>query len=168
MKSAVYPGSFDPVTNGHLDIIQRAANVVDELVIAVLVNSDKKPLFTMEERMDMIREATKEIPNISVKSFTGLTVDFARENGAKVMVRGLRAVTDFESEMQIAQTNHSIEPGIETIFFTTSLEYSFLSSTIVKEIAHYGSNVSKLVPPVVEAAFHRKFGHSLHESMVQY
>lgn len=168
MMKAIYPGSFDPVTNGHLDIIQRAANVVDELVIAVLVNSDKKPLFTMEERMDMIREATKEIPNISVKSFTGLTVDFARENGAKVMVRGLRAVTDFESEMQIAQTNHSIEPGIETIFFTTSLEYSFLSSTIVKEIAHYGSNVSKLVPPVVEAAFRRKFGHSLHETMVQY
>ncbi len=120
----------------------------------------------MDERMDMIREATKEIPNINVKSFTGLTVDFARENGAKVMVRGLRAVTDFESEMQIAQTNHSIEPGIETIFFTTSLEYSFLSSTIVKEIAHYGSNVSKLVPPVVEKAFHRKFDHLLHGTTV--
>lgn len=159
MMKAIYPGSFDPVTNGHLDIIQRAASVVDELIIAVLINSDKKPLFTMDERMDMIREATREIPNIRVKSFTGLTVDFARENGAKVMVRGLRAVTDFESEMQIAQTNHSIEPDIETIFFTTSLEYSFLSSTIVKEIAQYGSDVSKLVPPVVEEAFHRKFDH---------
>lgn len=157
MMKAIYPGSFDPVTNGHLDIIQRAANVVDELIIAVLVNSDKKPLFTMDERMDMIREATKEIPNINVKSFTGLTVDFARENGAKVMVRGLRAVTDFESEMQIAQTNHSIDPDIDTLFFTTSLEYAFLSSTIAREVAYYGSDVSKLVPPAVAEQFQKKF-----------
>lgn len=159
MAKAVYPGSFDPVTYGHLDIIRRAAKVMDELVIAVLVNNDKKPVFTMEERMSMLKETTRDLPNVTVQSFSGLTVDFARQNGAKVLIRGLRAVTDFESEMQIAQTNHSIEPEIETIFFTTSLEYSFLSSTIVKEVAYYGSDVSKLVPPVVIEAMRRKFDH---------
>lgn len=154
---AIYPGSFDPVTYGHLDIIERASKVVDELIIGVLVNSAKKPLFTREERVKLIEEATKDIPNVTVKTFEGLTVNFAKENDAKLIIRGLRAVTDFETEMQIAQTNHSIEPEIDTMFFTTSLEYAFLSSTIAKEVAGYGSDVSKLVPDVVAKAFSEKF-----------
>ena len=159
MIKAIYPGSFDPVTYGHLDIIKRASKVVDELIIGVLVNQKKKPLFSMEERMELLRETTKEYSNVTVKTFEGLTIDFARENEAKLIIRGLRAVTDFESEMQIAQTNHSIEPEIDTMFFTTSLEYAFLSSTIAKEVAFYGSDVSRLVPPVVAKAFQNKFDH---------
>lgn len=139
MVKAVYPGSFDPVTYGHLDIIERASKVVDEVIVAVLVNSGKNPLFSMEERVEMLKEATKNFNNVCVATFQGLTVDFAKEVGAKVMVRGLRAVSDFESEMQIAQTNHSLNPEIDTMFFTTSLEYAFLSSTIVREVASYGS-----------------------------
>ena len=154
---AIYPGSFDPVTYGHLDIIERASKVVDELIIGVLVNSAKKPLFSREERVRLLEEATKDIPNVTVKTFEGLTVNFAKENDAKLIIRGLRAVTDFETEMQIAQTNHSIEPEIDTMFFTTSLEYAFLSSTIAKEVAGYGSDVSKLVPDVVAKAFSEKF-----------
>ena len=159
MRKAIYPGSFDPVTYGHLDIIRRASKVVDELIIGVLVNKTKKPLFTMDERLCMLEETTKEFSNVSVKTFEGLTIDFARENDAKLIIRGLRAVTDFESEMQIAQTNHSIDPEIDTMFFTTSLEYAFLSSTIAKEVAFYGSDVSRLVPPVVAEAFQNKFDH---------
>ena len=153
---AIYPGSFDPVTYGHLDIIERASKVVDELIIGVLVNSAKNPLFTREERVKLIEETTKHIPNVTVKTFEGLTIDFAKQNGANLIIRGLRAVTDFETEMQIAQTNHSIEPEVDTMFFTTSLEYAFLSSTIVKEVAHYGSDVSKMVPPEVADALRAK------------
>ena len=155
---AVYPGSFDPVTFGHLDIIQRAAKVVDELIIGVIVNKAKKsPLFTLEERVSMLKEAPKEYPNVTVKMFDGMTIDFARENEARLIIRGLRAVTDFESEMQIAQTNHSLDSNIDTMFFTTSLEYSFLSSTVVKEVASYGRDTSKFVPEVVQKAFQEKF-----------
>ena len=157
MVKAVYPGSFDQVTYGHLDIIERASKVVDELIVAVLVNSGKNPLFSMEERVEMLKEATREFSNVRIETFQGLTVDFAREMGAKVMVRGLRAVSDFESEMQIAQTNHSLNPDIDTMFFTTSLEYAFLSSTIVREVASYGSDVSQFVPPVVEERLKLKY-----------
>lgn len=157
MVKAVYPGSFDPVTYGHLDIIERASRVVDEVVVAVLVNSSKKPLFSIEERVGMLRETTQCFPNVIVETFQGLTVDFAKEMGAKVMVRGLRAVSDFESEMQIAQTNHSLNPEIDTMFFTTSLEYAFLSSTIVREVASYGSDVSGFVPPEVEKRLKEKY-----------
>ncbi|MBR6228142.1 MAG: pantetheine-phosphate adenylyltransferase [Eubacterium sp.] len=153
---AIYPGSFDPVTFGHLDIIERASKVVDELIIGVLVNSAKKPMFFREERVSLIEETTKHIPNVTVKTFEGLTVDFAKENKANLIIRGLRAVTDFEIEMQIAQTNHSIEPTVDTMFFTTSLEYAYLSSTIVKEIAGYGSDVSKMVSQVVVDAIKNK------------
>ena len=153
---AIYPGSFDPVTYGHLDIIERAARVVDELVIGVLVNSAKKPLFSREERVHLIEKTTKHLSNVSVKTFEGLTIDFARKNKAGLIIRGLRAVTDFETEMQIAQTNHSIEPSVDTMFFTTSLEYAYLSSTIVKEIANYGSDISKMVPAVVADALWAK------------
>ncbi len=161
MVKAIYPGSFDPVTLGHLDIIKRAASVVDELVVGVLVNNSKSPLFTIEERVAFLEEATADIPHVSVKTFHGLTVDFAKVNQAKLIVRGLRAVTDFETEMQLAQTNHSICPDIETIFFTTSLQYSFLSSTIVKEISYYGSDIRKLVPGCVVDAIQKKFDHEL-------
>ena len=161
MIKAIYPGSFDPVTYGHLYIRKRASKVVDELIIGVLVNQKKKPLCSMEERIELLRETTKEYSNVTVKTFEGLTIDFARKNEAKLIIRGLRAVTDFESEMQIAQTNHSIEPEIDTMFFTTSLEYAFLSSTIAKEVAFYGSDVSKLVPPVVAEAFRKKYDHEL-------
>lgn len=157
MTRAIYPGSFDPVTLGHLDIIERSSRVVDELIIGVLINNKKNPVFTMEERLEMIREATKELKNVKALSFEGLTVDFARQNDANLIIRGLRAVTDFESEMQIAQTNHSIMPQIDTMFFTTSLEYAFLSSTIVKEVAFYGGDISGFVPPNVEKMLKSKY-----------
>lgn len=157
MRKAVYPGSFDPVTFGHLDIIERASRVVDEVIVAVLVNNSKKPLFTIEERVSMLQQVTKQFPNVRIETFQGLTVDFARGVGANIMVRGLRAVSDFESEMQIAQTNHSLNPEIDTVFFTTSLEYAFLSSTIVREVASYGSDVSNMVPDVVAEKLRERF-----------
>lgn len=157
MIKAVYPGSFDPVTYGHLDIVKRASRVVDEVIVAVLVNSSKTALFSVDERVEMLRETTREWANVKIATFQGLTVDFARQVGAKVMVRGLRAVSDFESEMQIAQTNHNLNPDIDTMFFTTSLECAFLSSTIVREVASYGADVSKLVPALVEERLKKKF-----------
>ena len=156
MATAVYPGSFDPVTKGHLDIIKRAAKINDHLIVAVLINSAKHPLFTVEERVALLQECRKGIPNVTVESFDGLTVEFAKKRHASVMVRGLRAVTDFENEIQLAQTNHALMPGIETMFLATSIKWSYLSSTIVKEAARYGSNISKFVTPNVEAAVEQK------------
>ena len=152
MATAVYPGSFDPVTRGHLDIIKRAAKINDQLIVAVLINSAKNPLFTVEERVALLRECCKDIPNVTVESFDGLTVEFAKKRHASVMVRGLRAVTDFENEIQLAQTNHALMPGIETMFLATSIKWSYLSSTIVREAAHYGQDVSRFVPRNVEKA----------------
>ena len=156
MVTAIYPGSFDPVTRGHLDIIKRAAKINDKLIVAVLINSAKDPLFTIEERVELLKECCKDIPNVTVESFDGLTVDFAKKKHASVMVRGLRAVTDFENEIQLAQTNHALMPGIETMFLATSIKWSYLSSTIVKEAAYYGSDIGKFVTPNVEAAVERK------------
>lgn len=149
MVKAIYPGSFDPVTLGHLDIIERAANIYDELVVGVLGNNKKTPLFSSEERVNMLKEVTKHIGNVKVISYNGLLVDAARENGIHVIVRGLRAITDFEYELQMAQTNRTLYKDIDTMFLTTSVEYSFLSSTTVKEIAHFGGDVSKFVPECV-------------------
>ena len=146
MKRAIYPGSFDPVTNGHVDIILRSSKIVDKLIVGVLNNSAKKSLFSVEERVSMIKELTKDLPNVEVTSFDGLLVDYMREIDASIIVRGLRAVTDFEYELQIAQTNHIENTDIETIFLTTNLQYSYLSSTIVKEFASYGGDISKFVP----------------------
>ncbi len=146
MKRAIYPGSFDPLTLGHVDIIERSSRIVDELVVGVLNNSAKNSLFSLEERVSMIREMTDLLPNVTVSSFNGLLVDYMDEIGATIIVRGLRAVTDFEYELQIAQTNHVENPNVETIFLTTSLQYSYLSSTIVKEFASYGGDISKFVP----------------------
>lgn len=146
MKKAIYPGSFDPLTLGHVDIIERASKIVDELVVGVLNNSAKNSLFSLEERVSMIKEITESMPNVTVASFDGLLVDYMNEIDATIIVRGLRAVTDFEYELQIAQTNHVENPKVETIFLTTSLQYSYLSSTIVKEFASYGGDISKFVP----------------------
>ena len=157
MSIAVYPGSFDPVTYGHLDIIKRSIRVFDKLVIGILLNSEKNPLFSMEERVEFLTEATKDMENVEVKSFSGLLVDFARENNADITVRGLRAVTDFEYELQIAQINNKLDSNLDTMFFTTSTEYAYLSSTIVREIASYHGDVSELVPPYVEQMLKQKF-----------
>lgn len=157
MVKAIYPGSFDPVTFGHIDIIERASNVVDELVIGVLVNKQKTPLFTLDERIWMLEKSIGDFPNVTVQTFEGLTVDFARKNGAKLIIRGLRAVTDFENEMQIAQTNRCIDPGIDTMFLTTSLRYAYLSSTIVREVASYHSDISGFVPEAVVEKMKTKF-----------
>ena len=149
---AMYPGSFDPVTNGHLDIIKRSSRMFDKVIVAVLVNSAKTPLFTVEERVAMLRESCKNIPNVEIDSFNGLTVTFAKQKGATVMVRGLRAVTDFENEIQLAHTNFAMMPEIETVFLATAIKWSYLSSTIVREAAHYGQDVSRFVPRNVERA----------------
>ena len=158
MKRAIYPGSFDPVTFGHIDIIERSSQIVDELVVGVLNNSTKNSLFSLEERVSMIKEMTRDYPNVTVSSFNGLLVDHMREIGATLIIRGLRAVTDFEYELQIAQTNHVQDPEIETIFLTTNLKYSYLSSTIVKEFASYGGDISKFVPKQFIPKIYEKYG----------
>lgn len=149
MLRAIYPGSFDPVTLGHMDIIRRSSNIVDELIVGVLNNNAKTPLFSVEERVRILEEVTKDLPNVKVMAFDGLLVEFAKQIGAKVIVRGLRAITDFEYELQMSQTNHKLEPEIETMFLTTSLEYSFLSSTTVKEVAAFGGDITQFVPELV-------------------
>ncbi len=162
MKRAIYPGSFDPVTLGHMDIISRAAKVVDELIVAVLINSAKKPLFSVEERVSMLEEMTRDIPNVKVKSFDGLLVEYAESEKADFIVRGLRAVTDFEYELQIAQSNHIVNPRVDTLFLTTSLEYAYLSSTIVKEIASYGGDISHFVPEQLMERIYTKYNNGKH------
>ena len=155
MKRAVYPGSFDPVTKGHLDIIERAATIVDELVVGVLNNNVKTPLFS-EERVNMLIDVTRHIPNVRVEAFSGLSVEFVKKCNASFIVRGLRAVTDFEYELQMAQTNRSIDREVDTLFLTTALNYAYISSTIVKEVASYGGDISGFVPPsVVEQVYHK-------------
>ena len=149
MLRAIYPGSFDPVTNGHIDIIKRAAAISDELIIGVLQNKAKTPLFSVEERVIMLREVTKNLKNVKIMTFEGLLIDFAAQVDAKVIIRGLRAITDFEYELQMSQTNRKLNADIETLFLTTSLEYSFLSSTTVKEVASFGGDITQFVPEFV-------------------
>lgn len=156
-RTAVVPGSFDPVTLGHLDIIRRAADVFDKVYVAVLNNSSKQSLFTVEERIRFIEEITKEFPNVEVDASTGLLVDYAKKKNAKAIVRGLRAVSDFEYEMQITSMNRFLDESIETFFIMTKNQHSFLSSSIVKEVAKYGSDVTGLVPQVVADALKEKF-----------
>ena len=149
MSRAIYPGSFDPVTVGHLDIIERASAIVDELIVGVLQNKAKTPLFSVEERVTMLKEVTKNMKNVKIVPFEGLLIDFAQQMDAKVIVRGLRAITDFEYELQMSQTNRKLNSDVETIFLTTSLEHSYLSSTTVKEVASFGGDVSQFVPEIV-------------------
>lgn len=158
MKRAIYPGSFDPVTFGHVDMIERSAKMVDELVVAVLINSAKNPLFSVKERVSMLEEITGYIPNIKITSFDGLLIDYAREVEASIIIRGLRAVTDFEYELQIAQTNRIVNSQVDTMFLTTSLEYAYLSSTIVKEVASYGGDISHFVPEQLIDRIYEKYG----------
>ncbi|MCI6432784.1 MAG: pantetheine-phosphate adenylyltransferase [Oliverpabstia sp.] len=156
MTTAVYPGSFDPVTNGHLDVITRGANLFDRVIVGVLHNSAKSPLFSVKERVKILEEATADLKNVEIVSFSGLSVEFARKCNAKVIIRGLRAITDFEYELQMAQTNRVLAPDIDTMFLTTSLEYAYLSSTTVKEVAAFGGDISKFVPEFVRREVYKK------------
>lgn len=146
---AIYPGSFDPITLGHLDIIERGSALFERIIVAVLCNPSKQPLFSVEKRLEQIRICTEHLPNVQVDSFTGLTVDYAKQQKATVLLRGLRVLSDFEKELQMAHTNQTLWDGIETVFLATAKEYSFLSSSIVKEIAKFGGSVDHLVPTLI-------------------
>ena len=157
---AIYAGSFDPITRGHEDLIRRSREFVDRLVVAVVANSSKQPLFTLDERVAMIREAVDDASHIEVRQFDGLLVDFAQACGASLIIRGLRAVSDFEYEFQMAIMNRHLSPKLETVFMVPSVETTYISSSIVREVARYGGNLSTLVHPVVAAALDRKFGRT--------
>lgn len=157
MNIAVYPGSFDPVTNGHLDVVERAAKIFDQVIVAVLCNSSKTPVFTLEEKMEMLRRVTAHLPNVTIDHFGGLLVDFARQRGAGVIIKGLRAVSDFEYELQMALVNQKQDPQIETLFLMTKSDNSFLSSSIVKEVARLGGDLSGMVPKAIEQDIYQKF-----------
>lgn len=157
MKTAIYPGSFDPTTFGHIDIIERASKIFDHLVVGVLNNQSKKPLFTVDERVSMLKTVTKDLPNVEITSFSGLLVDFAMAYDSHVVVRGLRAITDFEYELQMSQTNHILAPELDTVFLTTDLKYSYLSSTTVREVAGFHGDISAFVPELVEREMRKKF-----------
>lgn len=161
MTLAIYPGTFDPVTNGHLDIINRASSLFEKLIVAVYSDPKKNVLFTMEERVDMMARAATHLPNVEVQGFAGLTVTFMRKIGAKVMVRGLRVISDFEWEFQLALVNKKMAPELEMICLMTSAEYSFLSSSIVKQVAELGGSVKDMVPPHVETALDQAFTRGL-------
>lgn len=157
MSTAIYPGSFDPVTLGHLDIIERSAKLVDHLIVGVLNNNTKTPLFSVDERVNMLEAVTKGIPNVEVLSFQGLLVDFAKQHNVQTIIRGLRAVTDFEYELAMSQTNRVVNPDIDTIFLNTSLKYAYLSSSMVKEVAMYGGDISKFVPDRIIDKVYEKY-----------
>ena len=157
MKISIYPGSFDPITNGHIDIIERASKISDKLIVSVLNNVEKKSLFTVDERVQMIKESTKHFQNVEVDSFDGLLVDYAKSKNANIIIRGLRAVTDFEYELQLAQTNRELYNKVETLFLLTSIQYSYLSSSIVKQVAAENGDISKFVPDIVVNKLKVKF-----------
>jgi pantetheine-phosphate adenylyltransferase len=159
MQTAVYPGSFDPCTNGHLDIIRRASKLFDKVVVAVLINEKKNPLFTLDERVEMLKTVTKDIPNVEICSFSGLLASFMKENNYSVIIKGLRAVSDYEYEFQMALTNRALHDKIETVFMPCSSEFMFLSSSIVKEVARYNADLTGLVPDSLADTIKRRFGH---------
>jgi pantetheine-phosphate adenylyltransferase len=154
---AIYPGSFDPITNGHLDLIERGSQLFSRLIVAVLTNLEKSPLFTVPERVEMLQEATHTIPNVSVDTFSGLLVDYARQNQAKVILRGIRAFTDYEYELQMALTNRKLSPDVETVFLMPALAYTYVSSRLVREVFQLGGSVTGMVPALVEERLHHKF-----------
>ena len=155
-RSAVYPGTFDPITRGHEDLVRRAAGIFDRVVVAIAANPNKAPMFSSEERVELARDVLADLPNVQVVGYTGLTVEFAKRENIAVIVRGLRAVSDFEFEFQLANMGRHIAPGVETIFLTPKEHFTFISSTLVREIATLGGDVSQFVHPLVEAAFRRK------------
>ena len=157
MKTAIDPGSFDPVTLGHYDIIERSSKIFDKLIVGVLNNSAKSPLFSVEERVNMLKDVTSHFPNVEVQSFAGLLIDFVRSNDANVIVRGLRAITDFEYELQLAQMNRVIAPEIDTLFLTTNLKYAYLSSSMAKEVAMYGGDISSFLSPEIAEKVREKY-----------
>jgi len=158
MKIAVYPGSFDPMTNGHIDLIRRGTELFDQIIVGVLENEDKKPLFNTDERVEMVREALLDLPSVRVQSFTGLLVNFMKSTHANVVVRGLRAVSDFEYEFQMALMNRELSPTVETIFMMPAVEYTYVSSRLVKEVCRLGGDVTRLVPQNVLVKLHERFG----------
>lgn len=159
-RTAIYPGSFDPITKGHLDVLERASKMFDRVIIAVLKNSSKKSFLPVEDRVKLIKESIKELSNVEVDSFEGLTIEYAQSKGAHFLIRGLRAVSDFEYELQLCQTNSAIAPDIDTVFLTTKPKYNFISSSIVKELSFFGTDVSKFVPKsVVEYLQKQKKGN---------
>ncbi len=160
MRVGVYPGSFDPTTNGHLDLIHRGMKLVDKLVVGVLNNTNKQPLFSVQERVTVLEELTKDMPNVIVDSFTGLLVDFIKRHNAHIIIRGLRAVSDFEYELQMAQTNYTLDREIETIFLVTRVENSYLSSSIVKDIAKFGGHFENMVPESIVKKIKYKYNPS--------
>ena len=157
MRKAIYPGSFDSVTLGHLDIIERSLAITDELIVGVLNNKAKSPLFSVEERVNMLKEVTKHLKHVTIQSFDGLLVDFATKSQANMIVRGLRAITDFEYELQMSQINNALNPNIETVFLTTRLEFAYLSSRTVKEVAGMGGDIHKFVPELVVRKLYKKY-----------
>ena len=158
MKTAVYPGSFDPVTSGHLNIIRRAANIFDKLIVCVMVNAGKNPMFTLEEREELIRRVTTDLPNVEVDCSNELLADYARRRGSCVIVKGLRAGSDFENEFQMALVNRKINPELDTMFLTADSQYMYLSSSMVKELGHYGAELSDFLPEEIIPDFRRKLG----------
>ena len=159
MKITVYPGSFDPVTFGHLDIINRASKMFDEVIVAVMCNSAKTPLFSLDERVKMLQESVKDLSNVKIESFSGLLIDYCKSADIHIVIRGLRAITDFEYELQIAQTNKELSHNqVDTVFLTTSLKYSYLSSSVVKEIASYNGDISPCVPDFIADRLYQKYG----------
>ena len=158
---ALYPGSFDPITNGHLDLIERGSRMFDRLVVSILRNDAKEPLFSVEERTEMLNEVLHVYPNVEVDSFNGLLVDHATAHGATVLLRGIRAISDYEYELQMALMNRRLRPGIETVFMMANETYSFISSRLVKEVFSLGGNISGLVPPSVEARLHQRMSKTI-------
>ena len=153
---AIYPGTFDPITNGHKDLVRRAAGIFDQVIVAIASNQGKTPMFTLEERVELAQRVLADIPNVEVEGYTGLTVDFARLRGVNIVVRGLRAVSDFEFEFQLANMTRHLERDIETVFLTPQEQFTFISSTLIREIAVYGGNVSEFVDPIVAAELRKK------------
>lgn len=157
MTVAVYPGSFDPITYGHIDIAERSAKIFDKLIVAVLINKEKNPLFSIDERLDMIKESLKHIKNVEICSYRGLSVELAKEKQARTIIRGLRAVSEYEHEIQVAHTNKILNDNVETLFMTTDLKYSYLSSSVVKEVASFGGDIKHFVTPYVEEKMIKKY-----------